>query len=167
METTTTLATLEPKKMTIKEYLGPKWREHFSKEETIKEILDVTSIEDQDFLHIERVYVIDEDRLGIVIKTQMRGTRCWNRVIVDVIMGEPTWDQMMDLTFSFGSECKPKIIVCDPGYQEPFLVDMKVSGFVQINNHCGFPTFIVTAEASEEGIKYTLVEGWPPLTSAT
>jgi hypothetical protein len=160
METTTNLATPETKRMTLKEYLGPKWREYFCMQETIREILSATGIDDQqEFLNIERVYTIDEDRLAVVIKTQMKGTLCWNRMILDVIMGEPTWDQMMDITFSIGSECNPKIIVCDPGYQEPFLLDMKVSGFVQINSHCGFPTFILTAGVSEEGIKYTLVEG--------
>jgi hypothetical protein len=64
MQSTTNLATTSVNNLTLKEYLGAGWRDHFFKEQTIKEILHASGIDDQTFVKVEKIYASDDDRLS-------------------------------------------------------------------------------------------------------
>ena len=157
METTTNLATTLEKKVTIREYLGPEWREYFRKEQTIKEILLASEIDDQVFAEIEKIYAIDDDRLALIIKTRNKDTLYSNWIMLDVIMGKPTWDQMMDIAFGLGLECNPRIVVYDSCGDPDFYIEYRVAGFTQICNDCGLSTLLVAGHALPTGITYSLL----------
>jgi hypothetical protein len=125
-----------PEKAAFGQDLGPNWQRNFCNDETVKQILKAAGIEDQDFVNIHRTCTIDNKRLAVIVNTMKKDTLYSNRVIIDVIMGEPTWDQMMDVTFYIGTGCNPRIIVCDPGDPEEFSLDAMVDGFFRISNEC-------------------------------
>jgi hypothetical protein len=64
MQSTTNLATTSVNNLTLKEYLGAGWRDHFLKEQRIKEILHASGIDDQTFVKVEKIYAINDDRLS-------------------------------------------------------------------------------------------------------
>jgi hypothetical protein len=100
-----------PEKAAFGQDLGPNWQRNFCNDEAAKQILKVAGITDQDFVNIHRTFLIDRNRLAVIVNTMKKDTLYSNRLIIDVIMGEPTWDQMMDLTFYSGRGCNPRIIV--------------------------------------------------------
>jgi hypothetical protein len=153
----TNSATTSVNKLTFKEYLGAEWRDHFRKDKTIKEILHASGIDDQIFVSIEKTYAIDDDRLALIIKTKNKGTFHSNWIMLDVIMGEPTWDQMMDIAFGIGVECNPRIVVYDSGGDPDFYIEYRVAGFTQISNDCGLNTLLVASNALPTGITYSLL----------
>ena len=145
-------------KPTLRKILGQTWQMVFSNEKEIKEVLKNAGVKNQDFQSIHRTCSIDENRLTLIVNTIRKDTLYANRVVIDVIMGEPTWDQMMDVTFGVGHGCNPRIIVCDPGKQDEFLLDCMVYGFVEISNDCGLITCVLGAQAKLEGIEYSVLE---------
>jgi len=140
---------------TLKELLGPVWKEYFCREETIRHLLDAVEITDEVYQGIQDKYAINDDRFAMVIWMRNRKTRFLSRMIIDVVMGEPTWKQMMDVTFDIGDGCNPKIVVYDSAVAPGFGIEWRVAGFARINSDCGFTTFILAGEASSTGIKFT------------
>lgn len=155
---TKTVHQSSPEKAAFGQILGPNWHSYFCNDEAVKQILKAAGIEDQDFVNIHRTCTIDNKRLAVIVNTMKKDTLYSNRVIIDVIMGEPTWDQMMDVTFYIGRGCNPRIIVCDRGDPELFGLDPMVDGFVQISNECGLATFVLGAQSKMEGMELTLLE---------
>jgi hypothetical protein len=146
-------------KPTLREILGPTWQIVFRKEKEIKQILKSAGVKDQNFQNIHRTCSIDDNRLTLIVNTIRKDTLYANRVVIDVIMGEPTWDQMMDVTFGGGYGCSPRIIVCDSRKEDAFFLDGMVYGFVEISNDCGLTTCVLGARAKLEGIEYRAFEG--------
>lgn len=144
-------------KKTTKDLLGLEWRAHFLKEQTIEEILLASGVDDQKFIKIEKTYAINDDRLTLIVKTRNKDTFHSNWIMLDVIMGKPTWDQMMDIAFGLGLECNPRIVVYDSCGEADYFIEYRVAGFTQICNDCGISTLLVASHALPTGITYSLL----------
>ena len=109
------------------------------------------------FIRVEKIYAIDDDRLALIIKTKNKATFHSKRILLDVIMGKPTWDQMMDIAFGLGLECNPRIVVYDSCGEPDYYIEYRVAGFAQICNDCGIETLLVASQALPPGISYSLL----------
>jgi len=95
-----------------------KYIEQFSKEETILNLFDAIKLNNYIFDRIERTYTFDDDRCGLIIQMVDKNTRRLSRVIIDIKHGEPTYRQLLDLTFDIGNDCDHKIAVFDRAQNE-------------------------------------------------
>ena len=80
-----------------------KWKEDFYKQESLTRIIDSTDIDDYKFHKIEKSYTVNYDRVGAIVQIKKDGRTL--RAIIDFKRGDPTWNQIVDVTFSLGNDC--------------------------------------------------------------
>ena len=122
------------------------WSEHFGRKEKIDDLFKNININDVRLSHIQTTYSIDNNRY-VVIAIVENIDRDLSKVIIDMIIGEPTWSQLMDVTFNLGSDCSKKIILyqgeeVDFGGDPPNSIGT-AEAFAYINNQCGVDTYLV------------------------
>ena len=122
------------------------WSEHFGRKEKINNLFKSININDVRLSHIQTTYSIDNNRY-VVIAIVENIDRNLSKVIIDMIIGEPTWSQLMDVTFNLGSDCSKKIILyqgeeVDFGGDPPNSIGT-AEAFAYINNQCGVDTYLV------------------------
>jgi len=153
------------KKTTLKKHLGKSWRKYFAKPETITDLFGQLGITDHEFKDIQTRHEIDDERLVLIIRTTKKDTGDLGRIIIDARMGEPTWRQMIDLTFTLGRDCDKRILVYEDGSanvdQHDLIAGYSMTyGFASILNSCKIDTYIVGAKPSSEnegGVSYEIV----------
>jgi len=74
----------------LQDILGNSWREHFSKEETIKDLLKTLDLKGRIFKNIVTRYSINDDRLAIISTIENTDTSHLEKMIIDVKTGVPT-----------------------------------------------------------------------------
>ena len=87
---------------TMKDFLENKPIEYFTEKKTIENLMDQICISDQKFTGIETTSKTNDDRFYVIFNTVKDGHGNKGRHIIDVIFGEPTWQQMMEVTFGAG-----------------------------------------------------------------
>lgn len=136
----------------FKEIVGDTWREYFSKEEAIKDVLKTLDMKDYVFKNIITRYAIDDDRLAITSTLKNTDTSRLERIIIDVKTGFPTWEEMMDVVYNMGSDCDTKIVIVD-GAKNPndYGNIMNIGfGFSKILSNSKVKIYILLAKASGE-----------------
>jgi len=141
--------------LTLKDSLGNNRREYFTQKKTIREIMKQLDITNQKFIDIETTYTINDDRFGLIFKTSKNGYGHTGRIIIDVIFNEPTWQQMMDVTFGIGYKCDKRIVIYDIAAQSMDKVSNRETAvkFACINNGCNVDTYIINASVSKSSEK--------------
>ena len=132
---------------TLKEFLENKPIEYLTEKKTIENLMDNIGISDQKFTGIETANKPDDDRFSVIFNTIKDGHGNKGRHIIDVIFGEPTWQQMMDITFGPGRECGTKIAIFDDAVEWSDKISNRKTAakFASINNKCGVDTFVIAA----------------------
>ena len=150
-------------KVSLKECFTNTWKEYFGKEDTIVSLLGDLGISDQVFKEIVTRRSIGDNRCVVIASTTKVEDGHLGKVIIDFKLGEPSWQQMMDVTFKIGSDCEKKIVIFsapeDPEYQD-YLKPLTaydnrilVGSFARINNDCGFDTWLLRASISTDSNK--------------
>ena len=132
---------------TLKDVLENKPIEYFTEKKTIETLMDLICIRDQKFTGIETISKTNDDRFYAIFNTIKDGHGNKGRHIIDVIFGEPTWQQMMEVTFGAGCECDTKIVIFDDAVDLGDRVSNRKTAakFASINNNCGVNTFVIGA----------------------
>jgi hypothetical protein len=139
----------------FKEILGDTWREYFSKEEAIKDLLKTVDMKDYVLKNIVTRYAIDDDQLAITSILKNTNTSRLEKIIIDVKTGFPTWEQMMDVVYNMGSDCDTKVVIVD-GANNPndYANFMNIGfGFSTILSDSNVKIYILVAQASGENGK--------------
>ena len=99
--------------------MGKNFENFFSDKGQINHLFNELEIK-QKFKSVETKYQIDYFRTTTVINTINKVTGNRNKIAIDLILIEPTWQQMMDVTFEIGADCDIKIVIYNgagyPGY---------------------------------------------------
>jgi hypothetical protein len=139
---------------TVRDVLGPNWREFFCNDSTIARLLFTVCAPYYQYEGIETKYAISGDRLSLVLKVTDIGKSYLKRMIIDVVLGEPTWQQMMDVTFKIGDGCNPKIVVYGSSSDSDECLDLWIAGFAHMNNACGLTTHLVAMKPLLRGVSF-------------
>jgi hypothetical protein len=136
---------------TLKDFLDNQSIEHFVKKDTIEDLLNKIGIDKQKFVGIESTKIISDERFSVIFNTIKEGNGIKGRHIIDVISTEPTWQQLMDVTFGAGADCDTKIVIYDNSAQWNDRVSNRntAAKFASINNDCGLDTYVLGATALE------------------
>jgi hypothetical protein len=136
---------------TLKDFLENISFEYFSEKKTIETLMDKIGIDDQKFTGIETSNKPNDDRFSVIFNTIKDGHGNKGRHIIDVIFSEPTWQQMMDITFGVGAECDTKIVIFDNTSPSNDRVSNRETAvkFASINNNCGVDTYIINSRIAE------------------
>jgi hypothetical protein len=143
-------------KNTIKDVLGPEWRDYFCKEDTIGSLLQKLEIMDQEYAGIEDIYAINDDRLSLTVWTRDKNNLEQNTMIIDVLMKEMSSQQMIDVTYNIGEGCSPKIVIYEQVSDRLECKYTRLREVAQLNTQCGFPTYLVAMKPSAEGVTFIL-----------
>ena len=136
---------------TLKDFLENRSFEYFSEKKTIETLMKKIGISDQKFTGIETTSKINDDRFYVIFNTIKDGHGNKGRHIIDVILDEPTWQQMMDVTFGAGCQCNTRIVIFDNAAELSDVVSNRetASKFASINNKFGVDTFVIAAHLTE------------------
>lgn len=145
------------------------WKDLLGNEDSIEDLFNSIGINNYTLVNIRTSYAIDNNRYGIVVTVKKKDCDSLAKVIIDAINGNPTWAQVMDITYNFSDNCEKRIILYDDSmgeksdYDHDF--DEHVSKeFAKINNNCSVHTYIVKVLYSADGmndqtLEYHLEEG--------
>lgn len=146
-------------KVGLIEYFGSSWRDHFTGEDTIISLLNNVGISDHVFKNIYRRYSIDHNRYGLVINTVKKDTGYLVRIVLDVKLGEPTWNQLMDVTYSIGADCDIKIVIFDgEKNSDSFGGSSLAESFCEVVNKSGVSIYLVQVKAAMDDGRKSEVE---------
>jgi len=100
--------------LSFEEYFQNDWRKHFQDEETIKSIMDATGFSSShDFVQINSRYLIDDNRLAVIALIKRKTSRVLEKMIIDVIAGNSSFEQLYDVVYNTGSGCDYRLMICD------------------------------------------------------
>ena len=140
----------ESKEIRLRDYLGKNFENFFSDKGQINHLFNELEIK-QEFKNVETKYQVDDFRTTTVINTINKVTGNRNKIVIDLILIEPTWQQMMDVTFDIGADCDKKIVIYNgagyPGYD--INSSTMAVGFAKNINYYKENTYIVGARAVE------------------
>ncbi|MEJ2286925.1 MAG: hypothetical protein P8X85_25445 [Desulfobacterales bacterium] len=133
---------------TLKEVLGNNWIEYFTRKETIENLLRTINNGHQKFVGVESIKKVNNDRISVIFSTIKDGHSNRGYNLLDIILDEPTWEQMMDITFGIGHRCDIRIVVYDKAAELGDKISNRATavGFAGINNSCGVATYILAAD---------------------
>ena len=147
----------------LRTYFAEDWRRQLFDSGLIFEVIEKVR-DDYELTGTLSKYEINDDRIVVIGTVRHTQDGSLRKLIVDVISGEPTWQQMMDLAFSFGGERDIGIVVFDGGKRpelDPRADRDLVKSFAKILNECGRETYVVQAtpshEIGEKGLRPCLV----------
>jgi len=100
--------------VSFKECFPNGWREYFRKEDVILKIIENAGLNhNHDFVKVNSVYLIDDNRIALIILLRRRGTEILDKLIVDVIASYPEFEQIMDVIYNNGNDCDYRMILYD------------------------------------------------------
>ena len=132
----------------FKECSSEDWKRRFSSKEEIAELLNSIRIDDCELKDIMNTYLIDHNRLVVIARVRKKANGRLKKIVIDVKTGEPTFQQMMDLTFNLGSDSDKRVVVFDGSkvteeIRDPGADRDMIQSFAQITNDCGVSTNVV------------------------
>jgi hypothetical protein len=100
--------------LAFEEYFESDWRKHFQEQDTIQSILDAAGLSDShDFVQIKSKYVINDNRLAVIVLVRRKSKDVLEKMIVDIIAGNPSFEQFLDVGYNVGSDCDYRVIMYD------------------------------------------------------
>lgn len=100
--------------LSFEEYFEGDWRKHFQEQDTVLSIMDAAGLSDShDFVQINSRYLIDENRVAVIALVRRKNARLLEKLIIDVIAGNSSFDQATDVVYNIGSDCDYHMILCD------------------------------------------------------
>ena len=151
-----------------------KWNSIVTKNE-LRKLLNMIGMKDFKISSIIPNNENSSDRHGVLLNLNDRyDEEAWSIVIIDFRLGNPTWEQFIDVTYNENhcdfSRC---VIVYDNYYEVPNVSahtenDITIYDLVRNNNKCGLDTFLIKADGiakrftsgGHEKIKYE-IQGTP------
>jgi len=104
--------------VSFKECFHDGWREYFRKEDTLLKVLEAASLTStHEFVQVNSRYLIDNNRIAVILLLKRKDNEILDKVIVDVISGLPTFAQLMDVFYNVGSDCDYSLILYDENNQ--------------------------------------------------
>lgn len=95
------------------------WREYFGKKEVIMKIIQDAGFEKtHDFVKLITTYLIDGNRLALIVLLRRKGAEILDKLIIDVISGYIEFEQLMDVLYIIGSDADYRIILYDNNAQD-------------------------------------------------
>jgi hypothetical protein len=159
---------------TLKELLGNDFLGYFTRSYTIEKLMAKIILGHQKLVGIESIKIVNEDRMSLIFNTRKDGldNKVYN--LLDVIMGEPTWEQMMDIKFGVGHKCDMRIVLYDKESGVFDIISNRCTAFdfASLYNSCGVITYLLGAEINsfnqpdELGIGYD-IDAHPDIESVT
>ena len=64
-------------------------------------------------MQINSRYLIDDNRVAIIALLRRKNTEVLEKLIIDVIAGNSSFEQFFDVVYSIGSDCDYRMIICD------------------------------------------------------
>ena len=105
------------KHLSFEEYFQGDWRKHFQEEETVKNIMDASGLSSShDFVQINTTYLIDDNRIAVIVLIKRKNSLNLvklEKLIVDVIAGNSSFEQLYDVVYNVGADCDYRMIICD------------------------------------------------------
>jgi len=134
----------------LRDYFCNEVKNFFSDKDEVNRLFTELEIK-QEVENIETNNQVDDSRTTTVINTINKASGNRNKIIVDLILSEPTWQQMMDVTFETGEDCDKKIVIYDDTWSPGYEIDSSdmAFGFARNINHYKADTYIVGARAVE------------------
>jgi hypothetical protein len=159
------------KMVKLKEYFGRNWRRNYlTRKDEIMKLLDELEIKNYEFIRIASRMLIKDDRCVVIVIAKRTDNGHLRKIVIDTKLGNPTWQQFIDVTYNIGADSEVKIIVFDDGYLELDGKsdspgdDLTISDLVIRNNRCGVDTYLVQAkgiiiDGKKMRVLYSLSEG--------
>ena len=98
----------------FEEYFESDWRKHFQEEETVQSILDAAGLSDShDFVQVNSRYLINDNRVAVIALVRRKNSKLLEKLIIDVIAGWPSFEQLRDVVYNIGSDCDYHAILYD------------------------------------------------------
>ena len=102
------------KHLCFKEYFESDWRKHFQEKETVQSIMNAAGLSSShDFVQINSRYLVDDNRVAVIALIKRKKTEVLDKLIIDVIAGNSTFEQFYDVVYNTGSDCDYRLIICD------------------------------------------------------
>jgi len=155
------------KHLSFEEYFGSDWRKHFQKKETVQQILDSANLSDTyDFVQINSRYFIDDIRVAVIALIKRKNTEVLEKLIIDVIAGQSSFEQFLDVVYGVGSDCDYRVILYDQNsknYSEGIYMEEPIMRELieRLDGHLFLCWMNVDATRDEHGIikiNYTSME---------
>lgn len=129
-------------------HFGDEFARHYAEKETILSLFQALKMDYEEVKNIVPSDRIDDYRCFTIVESENIMTDNLSKIIIDLILGEPMWKQMMDVTFCRGRDCDKKIVVYydlpDMEHKSGFLNNRYMAkSFAAINNDCGIKTYVV------------------------
>jgi hypothetical protein len=100
--------------LTLEERFSGNWRKYFQEEDTLIKIMDTAGLNNShDFVRIHSRYLINDDRVAIIVVIKQKATDILDKMIIDVIAGFPSFEQFIDVIYDVGADCDYHVIICD------------------------------------------------------
>ena len=102
------------KHLSFEEYFEDDWRKHFQEKETVQSIMDAAGLSiSHDFVQINSRYIIDDNRKAVIALIKRKNTEVLDKLIIDIIAGQSSFEQFLDVVYSIGSACDYRVILYD------------------------------------------------------
>ena len=100
--------------LSFEEYFESDWRKHFQEQDTIQSILDAAGLSNShDFVQLNSRYLIDDNRMAVIALVRRKNAKALEKLIIDVIAGNSSFEQFFDVVYNIGSDCDYRMIICD------------------------------------------------------
>ena len=100
--------------LSFEEYFESDWRKHFQEQDTIQSIMNAVGLSDShEFVQINSRYLIDDNRVAVIALIKQKNGKLLEKLIIDVIAGNSSFNQFIDVVYSIGSDCDYRLILCD------------------------------------------------------
>jgi hypothetical protein len=108
----------EPKEnvshLSFEEYFESDWRKHFQETDAVQSILDASGLSDSlEFVQINSRYLIDDNRVAVIALIKRKNSKLLEKLIIDVIEGDPSFEQLMDVIYNVGADCEYRVVLYD------------------------------------------------------
>ena len=102
------------KHLSFEEYFESDWRQYFQEKETVQKILDAAGLSSShDFVQINSRYIIDDNRVAVIVLIKRKNKEVLDKMIIDVIGSSPRFEQFMDVIYNIGSGCDYRLMLYD------------------------------------------------------
>lgn len=145
--------------VSFKECFPNGWREYFRKEDTLLKVLEAAGLTStHDFVQVNSRYLIDDNRVAIILLVKRKGTEIMDKVIVDVISSHLKFEQLMDVFYNVGANCDYRIVLYDENTRFEDYTGHPIIGFIMtslmdyLRGHVSFTSMGIDLEVPEPNV---------------
>lgn len=143
------------------------WTKKMENRAMITKMLDEIGLDYLRFLKIKTKTKKNPVRQTMIIEVFNMNSISEEKVLLDIKVGFPSWEQMMDVTLNMGADCDYKVVAfdatdideidCSRGYCADTII-----GFTQLNNEHGLKTYLLRVDEAngdyKNGLKFNLIK---------